>query len=159
MNLLFTARFPAVLNGSSFSSFDQPPGDRLMNRNLLTLCIFAPLGLATFSTPASAQSITNRPDTNAWVTDGNSAAGELYRHDDRRNTRIFAPYQNMSLTRESITGINCRLKCCSLHIGTKSGSPIVELLLLRVRWPSSSAVWPGPFPRFAQMQAEGCSTG
>jgi hypothetical protein len=55
-----------------------------------------------------------------------------------------------------ITGINRRLKCCSLHIGTKSGRTIIELLLLRGR--SSSAVWPA-LPRFAQVQAEGCSTG
>jgi len=37
-----------------------------------------------------------------------------------------------------VTGINRRLKCCSLHIGTKSGSTIIELLLLSVRWRSSS---------------------
>jgi hypothetical protein len=90
-----------------------------MNRNLLTLCIFAPLALAIFLTPASAQSITNRPDTNTWVTDGNSPAGELYRDDDRRHTRIFAPYQDMSLTGESASVTQNDLPALSAASGIK----------------------------------------
>ena len=67
-----------------------------MNRtNLLTLSIFGSLALAAFSTPATAQSTTNRPDTTAWAAEGSSTANQ---DSDRRETRIFAPYQDMSLT-------------------------------------------------------------
>ena len=70
-----------------------------MNRTyLLALSIFGSLALAMFSTPATAQSTTNRPEATGWATEGNSTTGELDRADDRPHTRIFAPYQDMSLT-------------------------------------------------------------
>ena len=72
-----------------------------MRTYLLTLSIFGPLALAICSTPITAQSTINRSDATAWATEGNSTAGELDRDDNRPHTRIFAPYQDMSLTGES----------------------------------------------------------
>jgi hypothetical protein len=71
----------------------------LRNRTyLLTLYIFGTLAMAAPSTPAIAQSITNRSEATAWAAEENSAVSELDRDNDRHHTRIFAPYQDMSLT-------------------------------------------------------------
>ena len=72
---------------------------QLMKRSsVLMLATFGMVALAVSPTPATAQSMTERPDATSWATDGNSAASELDRDNDRHHTRIFAPYQDMSLT-------------------------------------------------------------